>query len=536
MRWTIGRKLFGSSLLVIVLIAAVSIFIIGEMREFRNNLDEYKQQQEQEIRVAKHLQLMMSYVWQYTTDASLTRDKGVIEKETKASFDAAQQDIEKLMKIHQHEGKEKSAQKLEMLKKNLSQMHEIGLRMFKAYLRDWKQGNIIMREFDKVSEGVINDTEGIVKEVEQEGEKAYGEMQKMVAGSIGITAAALILIILVSLGITSLVNYQISRPLVRMAKVADCIAAGDIHQEITYHSRDEVGSLADSFRGMIENLRKMSLDIREAVSVLGSSASQILAAVSQVASGATETAASVAETMATVEEVKQTTEVSSRKAQLVLENAQRSVQVSAGGENSLKQVIAGMDLIQGQMESIAESVVRLSEQGQAIGEIMAMVNDLAEQTNLLAVNAAIEAAKAGEQGKGFAVVAQEMKVLAEQSKRATGQVRSILADIQKATNSSVMVTEQGSKSVVTGVGLAKQSGESIRTLGESISESAQSATQIVASSQQQLVGMDQVVMAMENIKQASVQNVSSIREVETASTNLNELGQKLKELVERYKL
>jgi methyl-accepting chemotaxis protein len=536
MRWTIGRKLFGSSLLVIVLIAAVSVFIIAEMKEFRSDLEAYKQQQEEEIKAARHLQLMTSYVWQYITDASLTKNKEVIEKETKTSLEAALLDIAKLIKINHLQGQEETVRKLEALKANLSRMHDTGLRMFRAYLRDWKQGNAIMPEFDKAGEGVINDTEAIVKGIEQDGLKAYEEMQKMVTDSIRVTTAVLMLIILVSMGITSLVNYQITRPLVRMAKAADSIAAGDIHQEITYHSRDEVGSLADSFRAMIANLRKMSLDISEAVNVLGSSASQILAAVSQVASGATETAAAVAETMATVEEVKQTTEVSSRKAQLVLENAQRSVQVSAGGKNSLKEVIAGMDLIQGQMESIAESVVRLSEQGQTIGEIMAMVNDLAEQINLLAVNAAIEAAKAGEQGKGFSVVAQEMRVLAEQSKRATGQVRSILGDIQKATNASVMVTEQGSKAVATGVELAKQSGESIRALGESISESAQSATQIVASSQQQMVGMDQVVLAMGNIRQASEQNVTSIREVETASANLNDLGQRLQELVKRYQL
>jgi methyl-accepting chemotaxis protein len=107
--------------------------------------------------------------------------------------------------------------------------------------------------------------------------------------------------------------------------------------------------------------------------------------------------------------------------------------------------IEGMKKIQTQMESIAESVVKLSEQSQAIGEIIASVNDLAEQSNLLAVNAAIEAAKAGEQGKGFAVVAQEVKSLAEQSKQATSQVRTIFNDIQKATTAAVLATEQGAR-------------------------------------------------------------------------------------------
>src|SRR5438128_9984713 len=104
-----------------------------------------------------------------------------------------------------------------------------------------------------------------------------------------------------------------------------------------------------------------------------------------------------------------------------------------------------------QMNSIAQIMVRLSEQNQAIGQIIASVDDLAQQSNLLAVNASIEAAKAGDQGKGFGVVANEVKSLAEQSRQATTRVRNILSDIQKATGAAVMATEQGSKSVESGL-------------------------------------------------------------------------------------
>ena len=195
-----------------------------------------------------------------------------------------------------------------------------------------------------------------------------------------------------------------------------------------------------------------------------------------------------------------------------------------------------MHHIQEQMASIAGSIMRLSEQSQAIGEIIATVNDLTEQSNLLAVNAAIEAARAGEQGKGFAVVAQEVKSLAEQSRQATAQVRTILGDVQKATSAAVMATEQGSKAVEAGVKQSTEARESIRLLADSIGEAAQAATQIAASSQQQMVGMDQVALAMENIKQASVQNVAGTKQAETAAHSLHELGQKLKQLVEMYRL
>jgi methyl-accepting chemotaxis protein len=188
------------------------------------------------------------------------------------------------------------------------------------------------------------------------------------------------------------------------------------------------------------------------------------------------------------------------------------------------------------MEVIAGNIERLSEQSQAIREIIASVNDLAEQSNLLAVNAAIEAAKAGEQGKGFAVVAREIKSLAEQSRQATGRVRGILSDVQKATSAAVLATEQGSLAVAGGVKQSRETGESIRLLADSINEAAQAAIQIGVSSQQQMAGMDQVVQAMEHIRQASTQNVAGTHQAEVAARQLHQLGQSLKKIAARYQV
>jgi len=319
-----------------------------------------------------------------------------------------------------------------------------------------------------------------------------------------------------------------------MSDVSRQIAAGDLTATVLPASdRDVLGS---SFVAMIGNLRSMNRELQEGINVLASATSEILSSTTQVASGMSETAASVTETTATVEEVKQTTLLASEKSKAVSENAQKAAQVAQQGTAAVSANIEGINHIRGLMETVAEGLVKLSEQTQSIGEIIAAVNDLAQQSNLLSVNAAIEAAKAGEQGKGFTVVAQEIKSLADQSKQSTEQVRAILTEIQKATSAAVMSAEQVSKAVETGVKQAEESGASITNLAESVTKAAQASTQIAASSQQQLVGMEQVAQAMENIKQATQQNVAGMKQAEQAAHNLNELGQKLKELVGRYKV
>ena len=319
-----------------------------------------------------------------------------------------------------------------------------------------------------------------------------------------------------------------------MASVAERVAAGDLRAKVSALSDKDV--LGKAFAGMVTNLQRLTIDIAEAVDVLGSAANEIVASTTQFAAAATETVTAMSETTTTVEEVRQAAQLSSQKARAVSESAKKTAQVSEAGRKSTEQTVEGMNRIWRQMESLATSMVRLSEQTQAISQIIATVDDLAAQSNLLAVNAAIEAAKAGEQGKGFAVVAQEVKSLAEQSKQATNQVRTILSDIQKATSAAVMAAEQGGKAVESGVKQSTQAGESIMALSNSVTEAAQAAIQIAASNQQQLIGVEQVASAMESIRQSSVQNEASARQLETSARNLNDLGQKLKDLTETYRV
>ena len=316
------------------------------------------------------------------------------------------------------------------------------------------------------------------------------------------------------------------------AEIARRIADGDLRVQITPQSeRDELGN---AFAAMVANLQSMTAELADAATVMNSAAAEISASTSQFAVSATETAAAVSETSTTVEEVRQTAHLSNDKARRVADSALRAADVAQNGRQATEDATAGMNKIRLQMEAIADSMLHLSGQSQAIGDIISSVDDLAQQSNLLAVNAAIEAAKAGEQGKGFAVVAQEVRSLAEQSRQATTQVRTLLNDTQKASGDAVMAAEQGNKAVDVGALQSTAAGAAIHSLNVSVAEAAEAATQIAASSQQQLVGMDQVAVAMESIKQASNQSVESAQQLERSAARLNELGLGIKQLVERF--
>ena len=277
-------------------------------------------------------------------------------------------------------------------------------------------------------------------------------------------------------------------------------------------------------------LRQQAREVIHGVLALTEAANAISTSVTQVVTASTETATAVTHTVTTIAEVKQTAAAATGRSRAIAEASQQTVQVSRNGETAVENALGGMQRLQEQMELIVQSVVSLSEQNQTIGTIITTVTDVADQSNLLAINAAIEAAKAGDHGKGFGVVAQEVKHLADQSKQATTQVRTILQNIQTATTTTVHLTEQGTHAAEVGARQALEAGAAIRTLALNITEAAQSVTQIAVANTQQLGGVDQVEAAMESIKQATSQNLRDLREIERAVQHLLQVGQRLRAL------
>lgn len=346
------------------------------------------------------------------------------------------------------------------------------------------------------------------------------------------TLASLVLIVALALGI----QRSIVGPLVSFMDLARRVGEGDLTQQARISRTDELGELGGHLDQMVKGLREVAQQSALVAESLNAATAEILASTQQQAAGTAEQAAAVQQANATMTELSQSGAQISERAKQVAAAAETVSSSSLSGLQAVRDTNRTMDGIREQAEAVAENVIRLSEKTQAVGDIISSVNDIAEQSHLLALNASIQAAAAGEHGRTFAVVANEMKNLAAQSKQATVQVRSILGEIQKGINTSVMLTEEAVKRADSGRQQSQVADRTIRQLADNLEESIRAFQQIVAGSGQQQIGFEQVTQAFRNIGIASQETAGSTRQSEKAAANLSALAQQLRGVVGRYRV
>src|SRR6185369_15778064 len=272
-----------------------------------------------------------------------------------------------------------------------------------------------------------------------------------------ITGAMLLMLIATSITIYLIVR-RYTKPLLRLTETARRIADGNLDEEVPVESSDEIGKLAEAFNKMttvivknlkleVEKSNRLMASIKDAIVHLSSSANEMMAISVQQSSGSSEQAAAVQEVTTTSEEIAITAMQITTNAQSVEKMAESTSQSCHVGTGEVTNAINGMSILKQQVQGIAASMLKLGDNSQKIGGIVEIIDEISDQTNLLALNAAIEAAGAGEAGKRFAIVAQEVRRLAERTVEATRQIKGLIEEIQKATNSTIMVTEEGTKAV-----------------------------------------------------------------------------------------
>ncbi|HEY6838774.1 MAG TPA: methyl-accepting chemotaxis protein [Geobacteraceae bacterium] len=333
------------------------------------------------------------------------------------------------------------------------------------------------------------------------------------------------------------------RPLLKLTEAARRIADGNLDEEIHVESRDEIGTLAEAFNKMttviVRNLKteidkssRLIASIKDAIIQLSSSASEMTAISAQQSSGATEQASAVQEVTTTSEEIAITAKQITDNAKTVESMAETTSQSCIAGTGDVSNAIEGMSRLKSQVQSIAESMLQLGDNSQKIGGIVEIIDEISDQTNLLALNAAIEAAGAGEAGKRFAIVAQEVKRLAERTVDATKQITGLIDEIQKATNSTIMVTEEGTKAVDAASSLVDKVQLSFTSIIGMVEETVHAAKEITLSTQQQTSACEQMADTMAEVRDVARQVAGSATETERAIGEIMALTEKLRDLVE----
>ena len=321
-------------------------------------------------------------------------------------------------------------------------------------------------------------------------------------------------------------------------RVIGNIATGDLTKRLEIDENDDsdLAQLGVHLNTMTDSLADITGQIAQSSEALVSTLAEVNASISQQAAAAAEQAASVSETSTTLKEIEATADQTLEKAQGLGESAVRAQKESEQGLEAVEETINGMEAIRERVEDIARTIMTLSEQSQQIGDISEAVTKLAQQSKILALNASIEAAKAGEAGKGFAVVAVEVKELAEQSQQSIDKIQKILQDIRHATDRAVMVTEEGTKGVDSGVTLVQRTGKIMRELSEVVRETSLSSQQIVAAVRQEAIGINQVGEAMREIDTQLAQSVAANRQLEEANASMLATADALKTSIQTYRL
>jgi twitching motility protein PilJ len=328
---------------------------------------------------------------------------------------------------------------------------------------------------------------------------------------------------------------SLQRSVTEFLTIVSQIARGDLtlRGKVT---NDALGNVVDSVNYMLDNFTKVLERVRKAAIDVQANASDILISTEEMASGANQQDQEITNTSSAVEELTVSMKQVSNNAEASAEAARRALDAAEQGNRSVRDTLEGMQRIRASVQATAKKIKSLGDRSLEISDIVKVINDITEQTNLLALNAAIEAARAGEAGRGFAVVADEVRKLAEHSRTATKDISALIKSIQAETNEAVVVMEEGTKEVEVGARLADQAGKALEAISSVVRQSAELVQEISLASKQQVRGTEGVANAMQIISAITRQTSQGTRGTARTVEQMVKLSEQLNEALSQFKI
>ena len=352
----------------------------------------------------------------------------------------------------------------------------------------------------------------------------------------GLLLVTLLLIPMV-VGIVWFLSHRwVAGPLQKAVDQANKVAEGDFTTHSTVHSRDEIGALMKAQSSMRDRLGRTINAVRDAASSVASDATQLTGAAGRVADGSAEQSDAASSMAASVEQMSTSIDMISEHATNALSVSCNAQQVSLASSQTIQQAVTAMNNIADTVRGSSQAIQQLGRESQEISIIAATIKEIADQTNLLALNAAIEAARAGEQGRGFAVVADEVRKLAERTTKSTQEISGMIDAIQSGAKNAVTSMNSGVERVGSGVTLATQAGTSISEIESSARQVVDTVSEISSSLREQSAASTEIAKNVERIAQMAEENSAAVAENAATATQLERLSETLEAEARRFKL
>jgi methyl-accepting chemotaxis protein len=328
----------------------------------------------------------------------------------------------------------------------------------------------------------------------------------------------------------------ITAPLKEAVSIANRIADGDLTVKVSTKRQDEAGQLMSAMQNMVEQIRTMIARTVDISSAIASASQQLHSTSEQIATGAEEVACQTNTVATASEEMSATSNDIARNCIMAAETSKQTAESATSGARVVNETIVGMNVIADRVRQTSKTVEALGTRSEQIGDIVGTIEDIADQTNLLALNAAIEAARAGEQGRGFAVVADEVRALAERTTKATREIGEMIKAIQKETQEAVKAMDEGVHEVEKGAESSQKSGQALEEILNGINEVSMQVNQIATAAEQQTATTSEVTSNIQQITSVVQGTAQGASETAMAAERLNKNAEELQQLVRKFKL
>ena len=399
-------------------------------------------------------------------------------------------------------------------------------RFEEANIHTVKIASPLFAEVQKVGEALLQLQINVAKE-EKDKADILLEQEKV------LFVASIVVGLVIAVLFAWLIVKNITKPIYQLVTNID---NADLNSQFNSVRKDEIGDLQRSFDKFVMSIKETLVQVSEASSAVASASTEISSSTEQMAAGAQEQSSQASEVAAAVEEMTKTLGETNGNIRKVADGAKEAKDSANAGGTVVEDTIKGMKRISDVVNQSANQVKVLGSSSEKIGEIVGVINDIADQTNLLALNAAIEAARAGEQGRGFAVVADEVRKLAERTSKATKEIAAMIKQIQTDTNQAVESMDKGTQEVDKGITLAEKAGQMLLGIVGNAESVADMVSQIAAASEQQASASEQISKNVEAISTVTQESASGVQQIAKTAEDLNRLTENLQKLLEKFNL